>query len=95
MLTLRRLSRAAAERGYAQEALAFAREAVEAADGRDPEALRDLAAALALDGDHERAVATVEQALDLLPDPGGPRAEAIRRAIQEDLTRYREAMRDR
>ncbi len=55
---------------------------------RDAAALRDLAAAQALNGDLEQAAATAREALDLLADATGPKAAALREGLEEDLTVY-------
>ncbi len=88
VLTLRRLSRVSAERGYPQEAIAHAREALRVAGRREAAVLRDLAAALAASGQVAAAAATAQEALDLLAGSNGPAASALREALRQDLASY-------
>ena len=88
VLTLRRFSRWAVDRGYPKEALVYAQEAMRIAGRRDAAVLRDLAAALALNGDAEQAAAAAQEAVDLVAGSTGPAAAALREALRQDLALY-------
>ena len=87
--TYRRLSRLASERGYPHEALEHAREAVRISERQHAAALRDLAEALALNGDTTQATARAQEALDLIEESTGPKAVALRAQLEEALATYR------
>ena len=88
VLTLRRLSCWAAERGYAEQALRHAQEALEVAGERDAAVLGDLAAMFAASGDLEQARALAQEALDSLAGARGPKGRALRESLQQDLASY-------
>ena len=89
MLTLRRLSRVAAEHDNHEQSLVHAQKAVQISDRNDAAALRDLAVALALNGNYEAAAATAEESLNLLDESPGPAAAELRETIQQNLATYR------
>ncbi len=60
-----------------------------------PAVLRDLAAALALNGDVEQAAAAAQEAVVLLADLTGPAAGARREALRQDLASYRRSSESR
>ncbi len=58
---------------------------------RDPFLLGDLAAALYLEGQRDRAIQTAQEAVGLLVDtPTGPETERLRETLEGDLERYRQ-----
>jgi tetratricopeptide (TPR) repeat protein len=89
-LTLARLSRCAIERGYADDAFALAREALDTAGERRPELLGTLAAAQFVNGWRDEAIATAKEALAIIGEsPADARAKARRARIVEELGEYR------
>jgi tetratricopeptide (TPR) repeat protein len=72
-----------------REAVALARRAVEASNRTNPAVFHTLAIALYQAGDRAEAIATLQQALALLPGTAGP-AGAIKQKLTADLGRMRQ-----
>ncbi len=72
-----------------QGALAFAEQALELDDERDPGWLREIAKTMAEIGRRDRAIALAEEALAALGDADDDASRSLRASLEADLARYR------